>query len=100
MMNKRRISNALKAAADIPAVNGNIKTVTINVTAQNNHEFHKALKTHRARSTIRVITDRIIIVIIAIIYNTLPCIFAVSINKKKPTTFSGGGFVSDARLHY
>jgi len=79
MMNKRRISNALKAAADIPAVNGNIKTVIINVTVQNNHEFHKALKIHSVRSTLRVITDRIIIVIIAIIYNTLPCIFAVVI---------------------
>jgi t-SNARE complex subunit (syntaxin) len=79
MMNKRRISNAAKAAADIPAVNGNIKTVIINVAVQNNHEFHKALKTHRARSTIRVITDRIIIVIIAIIYNTTYLIFAVVI---------------------
>jgi hypothetical protein len=78
-MNKRRISNAAKAAADIPAVNGNIKTVIINVAVQNNHEFHKALKTHRARSTIRVITDRIIIVIIAIVYNTTHLIFAVVI---------------------
>jgi t-SNARE complex subunit (syntaxin) len=79
MMNKRRISNAAKATADIPVVNGNIKTVIINVAAQKIHEFHKALKTHRARSTIRVITDRIIIVIIAIIYNTTYLIFAVVI---------------------
>jgi hypothetical protein len=78
-MNTRRIRTAANAAADIPVVNGNNNTVTINVAAQKIHEFHKDLKIHRARSTIKVITDRIIIVIIAIIYNTLIHIFAVVI---------------------